>query len=350
VTVYRYLASSWLFNPAHFAARLAEGEYFNRLGDRSPHWTYFIKEWVPEHYPGYEFATTDSYLSGSDATIADQQDVDLQAWYKHTRAAVRDKVFTMFPHVAAEYYTKRAIHVKEQEEQRLRAIIMAAIPTGNNGWSDNLPQPHVVIKGTETEPKTPEIKVTALGELTPPSTPTAEILENELRLTISMNPPNSSSYGLSQPWDVPLYVEPLPRTPEWPCMPTPPPENMAPDRKLLCLARWTLFDSVNGTPYLLPSPCDKDFEMHWTEAAHAGATDKMLVDWAKEMWWPVWIRQSHVNYVGMWKRRFGNDDKKAAKKKSEEEAKAEAETLAEATKDKMISRLNKMNLSLSLID
>jgi hypothetical protein len=35
--IYEYLAGSWLFNPAHFAARLAEEQYGARLGDRSPH-------------------------------------------------------------------------------------------------------------------------------------------------------------------------------------------------------------------------------------------------------------------------------------------------------------------------
>jgi hypothetical protein len=338
-----------LFNPAHFAARLAEEKYFDRLEDRSPHWTHFIKEWVPKHYPGYKFATTNTPLDELDATTPDQQDVERQAWYKRTRAAVRDKVFTMFPQVAAEYYTKRAVYIKEHEEQKLRAMIIAAIPIGNQGWSDDLPQPHVIVKHTDTEPKTPDMKALPAGELTPPSTPIDEILSKELHFSSFMLSPDSSS-NPSQPWDVPLYVEPLPRASERPCMPTPPPDSMAPNRKLLCLARWTLFDPVNGTPYLLSSPRDKDFEMQWTDAAHAGATDKMLVEWAKEMWWPIWVRQSHVNYVGMWKRRFDNDDKKAEKKKAAEEAKAETEGLAEANKEKMMARLRRMNSSLGLED
>jgi hypothetical protein len=253
----------------------------------------------------------------------------------------------MFPHVAAEYYTKRSVHVREQEERRLRAMITAAIPMGKEGWSDDLPQPRVIVKHTDTEPRTPETKPVAVSELTPPLTPTDVILGKELHLSTLMLSPTSDSDAAtqpSQPWDVPLYVEPLLRKPERPCLPGPPPDKMAPDRKLLCLARWTLFDPVNGTPYLLSSPRDKDFEMQWTDAAHAGATGKMLIKWAKDMWWPVWVRQSHVDYIGMWKRRFENDDKKAEKKKLEEEAKAEA------SREKMVARLRKMNLSLGLDD
>jgi hypothetical protein len=31
------------------------------------------------------------------------------------------------------------------------------------------------------------------------------------------------------------------------------------------------------------------------------------------MWWHIWVRQSHVNYVGMWKKRFKREDWKAEK-------------------------------------
>lgn len=55
LAVYAYFTSSWLFNPAHFAARLGDEPYAGRLEGCSPHWTQFIKEWIPQHYPGYRF-------------------------------------------------------------------------------------------------------------------------------------------------------------------------------------------------------------------------------------------------------------------------------------------------------
>ncbi|KAJ5063384.1 hypothetical protein J3E72DRAFT_186765 [Bipolaris maydis] len=132
--IYKYLISSWLFNPAHFAARLAEENYQDRLEERSAPWTHFIKEWVPEHYPGYCFTT------GSPDTVKPEDGSkknsaqDLQAWYKHTRSAVRDKVFTMFPSTAEQYYAKRAAHIKKLEEQRLVNLIMNAIPMDTERW------------------------------------------------------------------------------------------------------------------------------------------------------------------------------------------------------------------------
>ncbi|KAF2629557.1 hypothetical protein BU25DRAFT_447028 [Macroventuria anomochaeta] len=61
------------------------------------------------------------------------RDKDLQFWTARTRAAIWQKVFTLFPHVAAQYYTKRSKHVNGVEERRLRDLITAAIPTGING-------------------------------------------------------------------------------------------------------------------------------------------------------------------------------------------------------------------------
>jgi hypothetical protein len=83
---------------------------------------------------------------------------------------------------------------------------------------------------------------------------------------------------------------------------------MSIEAKLLCLARWTLFDN-NGTPYLTTEAL-KEFEMNW---AGSGAEDEELLKWVKEMWWPIWKRQCRVNYVGMWKKRFEKEDKKKAK-------------------------------------
>lgn len=170
--VYEYFTGSWLFNPAHFAARLAEEQYFSRLEDRSPHWTYFIKNWVPKHYPGYCFGQDQPLRCVSCDYNEVQVGLELHEWYKRTRACVREKVFTMFPHTAFEYYTKRAAHVKEQEEHRLRAMIMAAIPTGEIGWKDDFHKPKIMIKQPEpVKLRTPELKPTAAEELTPPLTP-----------------------------------------------------------------------------------------------------------------------------------------------------------------------------------
>jgi hypothetical protein len=253
----------------------------------------------------------------------------------------------MFPHVATEYYSKRAAYMKEQEELRLRAMITAAIPAGDNGWSDDILKTRLIIKLLKGDPSTPELKPTAAGELTPPLTPTEKVFE-------SLSLPSSTSFPAvlqpKEPWDVPLYLEPLPRAPPLACTPHPPPANMSPEAKLLCLARWTFFDPINGAPYLLSLPRAKDFEMHWTDATYAGATHEVLVDWAKEMWWYVWIRQSHTNYVGMWKKRFEKEDRKAEKKREEEHAKAKKEELANAEKEKILWRLKVLNASLGLVE
>ncbi|KAF1917032.1 hypothetical protein BDU57DRAFT_575663 [Ampelomyces quisqualis] len=169
--IYEYFAGSWLFNPAHFAARLAQEKYCDRLEDRAPHWTYFVKEWVPKQYPGYKFIGEDVTLNQY-SQESSEESTKLHEWYKLTRATVREKVFTMFPRVAAEYYAKRAIHVKEQEEHRLREMITAAIPMDVHGWKDDFPQPRIIIiKHAGEEPSTPDPKPTAAGELTPTTTP-----------------------------------------------------------------------------------------------------------------------------------------------------------------------------------
>jgi hypothetical protein len=125
---------------------------------------------------------------------------------------------------------------------------------------------------------------------------------------------------------------------------------MSPDRKLVCLACWTFFDPVSGTPRLLSTPRNKDFEMHWTDATYAGTTDKILVEWARDMWWHVWVRQCHVNYVGMWKRRFEKEDKNTEKKRQEEEAKAEAEKTTKGNREKLLGRLETLNVELGLVE
>jgi hypothetical protein len=109
---------------------MLEDQYNNRLEDLSPYWVEFIKEWLPQKYPGFRFVQDDP-IPDQDTDIWREQFLgDLHAWYKCTRTTLREKVFTMFPHVAAEYYIKRAAWAKEVEEQRLRELIIKAIPTG----------------------------------------------------------------------------------------------------------------------------------------------------------------------------------------------------------------------------
>ncbi|KAL1792284.1 hypothetical protein ACET3X_008791 [Alternaria dauci] len=296
--MYKQIASSWLFHPGHFAARLAEEKYNDRLEDRAPHWTPFIKEWVPEHYPGY-------CLNEASQRIDD----DLYAWYNRIRAAVREKVFTMFPHVATEYYNKRAAWAKECEEQRLRDLITKAIPTGTDGWTNDIPQHTMVVKHQQLV--TPELSSVVTGEMTPPSTP---LLTPSLSIATTSTPPCSpissffTALSPTQSEDVPVYIDALPRTPTVPFTPSPPPANMSPSAKLLCLFRWTLFDPDTGVLSLAPAPREKNFQMQWTDAKHAGATDDELVQWARDMWWCIWVRQAAVNYVGMWRRRFDKED------------------------------------------
>ncbi|KAF1828043.1 hypothetical protein BDW02DRAFT_538732, partial [Decorospora gaudefroyi] len=141
--IYEYFASSWLFNPGHFAARISEEKYNDRLEDRSPVWIVFIKEWLPVKYPGYRLLRDGPMTGNTTEDFSTQFHTDLQTWYKRTRAAVREKVFTTFPHTATEYYVKRAAWMKEREEQRLRELITNAIPAGNNGWKDDFPQPNI---------------------------------------------------------------------------------------------------------------------------------------------------------------------------------------------------------------
>lgn len=86
--------------------------------------------------------------------------------------------------------------------------------------------------------------------------------------------------------------------------------------------------------------------MHWADAAYAGATDEVLVDWAENMWWSIWIRQSHVNFIGMWKKRFEKEDRKAERARLEVEAKFEEEKIEQAQREKMMGRLRRLKMSL----
>ncbi|CAN9433159.1 unnamed protein product [Alternaria sp. RS040] len=352
--IYEQLASSWLFHPGHFAARLAEEKYNDRLEDRAPHWTPFIKEWVPKHYPGYFLNERVTGLEDNDSQTSEHVDADLQLWYKCTRAAVRDKVFTMFPHVATEYYIKRAAWAKECEEQRLRDLITNTIPTGIYGWTSDISRPTIVIKHQQSA--TPDLLPAITGEMTPPSTPP---LTPSLSIaTTSTTPcsPVSSFFAplpSKQSQNVPVYIDALPCTPPVPFTPHPPPTNMSPSAKLLCLFRWTLFDPETGTLSLATTPREKNFQMQWTDVKYAGATDDELVRWAGSMWWCIWVRQAAVNYMGMWRKRFEKGDSRRMRevesKKDVDLKEVPKEEAMEDRVEKVRGRLNRLNAGLMFL-
>lgn len=309
--MYESICGSWLFNAAHFTARLVETKYAGRMEERTPHWMHFIKEWLPERYP--------------DRQDSMSQSADLRAWYEQTRTTARDKIFTMFPQVAEKYYIKRGAHMKELEEHRLRGLIMQCIPEGVHGWKDDFPQPPI-------SSKEQELPILDAGELTPPLTPTIPV-EYPVKDIASDIAPGTDEL---RPQDVRLYLDPLDRTPPFEYVSRPPPATMSKEAKLQCLARWTEFDPESGTPRLLGISRPKTFDMHWSAAAYAGATDEVLQKWAQTMWWHIWIRQSHVNFIGMWKKRFEKDDRKTEKARQEEDA----------AKMKILGRLQRLNASL----
>lgn len=263
---------------------------------------------------------------------------------------MREKVFTLFPSITLEYYTKRGIHLKEVEEQRLRGLLMDAIPCGQDGWRDDLQEPHIILKSTipMTPPQAtllndPAIDLPSITwssnsniasnvELppTPPSTPPSSVWSFP---TDTLNPPKNPLY-------TPLYLQTLPRTPPVTFTVQPPPQAMSIEAKLLCLARWTYFDSETGAPYLAREPREKKFDMRWTDS---GASDEVLVEWAQEMWWGIWKRQSWVNYVGMWKRRFEKEDAKAAKEAQRRAVEEEAVREATEKRERILGRLKALN-------
>lgn len=92
--------------------------------------------------------------------------------------------------------------------------------------------------------------------------------------------------------------------------------------------------------------------MNWADATYLSATDRVLLDWAKEMWWHMWIKQSHTNYVGMWNKKFEKEDRGKERQREEEkmkakelEAKNKAEELVKANKERIMMRLKAMNMS-----
>ncbi|KAJ8109682.1 hypothetical protein OPT61_g7282 [Boeremia exigua] len=124
--IYRESAGSWLFHPETFKAKLEDESYLVQHTHRS----YFLKSWIPALYPDHK--------------LPDKKDEGLEVWTARTRAAVREKVFTMCPPVAEKYYIKRSLRLREVEECKLRDLITAAIPTGTNGWQDDFNLPPVI--------------------------------------------------------------------------------------------------------------------------------------------------------------------------------------------------------------
>ncbi|KAF2712758.1 hypothetical protein K504DRAFT_427354 [Pleomassaria siparia CBS 279.74] len=319
--LYEYLSSSWLFNPAHFAQRLKSDKYADHLEDRSAPWVHFVTEWIPEHYPGY-------CLPSAAAT---PEEPDLQTWYSSTRVFLREKAFTAFPSAAVLYYQKRRTCLREIEEQRLRRLLMSVLPSDHQGWTDDIPPPPIIITIKPTLPPSPA--------LAPQESPTPLTFSVDTGLPTPPPSPNPSS----------AHHHPLSRSPpagrEY--IPSPPPSNMSPEARLLCLARWTLFHPLTRTPYLAREPRGKKSIVYW---ANSQASDEVLVEWAKGMWWIVWARQSYVNWVGQWRSRFRKEDEKAARKvvRVEEGGEGEEEKVAKraeakGTREKILGRLVVLN-------
>ncbi|XPS72300.1 hypothetical protein M3J09_004467 [Ascochyta lentis] len=332
-------AASWMFHPGHFKAKLEEDSYLVQHGHRS----HFLKKWIPEHYPNYEFSAK---KGGAE---------ELLAWTARTRTAVREKVFTMFPQVAVEYYTKRAQHTGEMEERRLRDLITNAIPSGTTGWSDDFQLPRIRIRQPASSTLHAQPMTMQHGAPTPPPSPIHQPTDLKTQL-----PSSRLCVSTINPWEIPLHIDELPRQPPHACKPAPPPLGMSATARLTCLARWTSF-SPTGVPCLLPSPHAKDFTLQWRDAIARGFGEGALVQWARDVWWCVWVRQCVVNWRGMWARRFEKEDVKAEKARVEEEElvekesaqrefRAKAEELVRKNKEKMLGRLEVLNRLLGLVE
>ncbi|KAH6618620.1 hypothetical protein C7974DRAFT_426890 [Boeremia exigua] len=322
--IYEEYTSSWLFHPGNFKAKLEDESYLVQ----HPHRSNFLKKWIPERYSEHK-----SYDDGEG---------DLEAWTARTRLTVKEKIFTMFPHVAEGYYAKRSHHVNEVEERRLRDLITAAIPTGTDGWRDDFNIPHIVIRqpAIQTPPSTPRLHpaLPQHGEFTPPPSPTSrpQNTPKSAPAPIALDPNHPSTT---------LYIDALPRQPPHPCKPAPPPQSMSAAARLACLARWTAF-SATGSPYLLTSPHAKDFDLQWREAVEAGSSDAELAEWAQAMWWVVWVRQCVVNWRGMWAKRFEKEDVRAEKARVEG---MREEEVIRCEKEVVRRRLEGLNRALALL-
>ncbi|KAH7122402.1 hypothetical protein B0J11DRAFT_416739, partial [Dendryphion nanum] len=316
--LFEHLASTWLFHPGHFAERLKDENFVKHLTDRSAPFVDFVKKWIPEHYPEYK--------------VSDRETSDVQDWYKATRDLVKERVFTLFPAAAKEYYTKLNSFNLEVEEQRLRDLIRAAIPIGHESFTQDIKQPLIIIKALPSN-VVPQISMEMLNSgigglpplitspLTPPGSSSGNPSPGSSDSTSSLAP-SPSPLSLSSPTsgplttfpnptpaDAPLLLDALPRTPPVarPTRSQLPPHNMSIDAKMHCIGRWTGF-TPSGKPYILLEPRDKAeyTTFKWLDGE---ATDEVLEKWASEMWWVIWARQVHISYVGRWKRTFEKEDK-----------------------------------------
>lgn len=210
------------------------------------------------------------------------------------RGNILDKVLSRYPSKAWLYYEKRAEYLDSIEEQRLRGVLKAAIPV--DGWNEDLTLPLVVIR--ESDPQVCDDH----------SSEVSAVVGDYDSLTSSASSDSlstaTSACSSPSPASTVLYLDPLPREPPLAFRAQPPPAKMTIEKKLECIARWTLF-TIDGRPYLATS-VRKDFNEDWVGS---GAEEDELVSWVKSMWWQIWLRQARVNYVGMWKQRFVKEEK-----------------------------------------
>lgn len=265
----------------------------------------------------------------------------------------------MYPSKAVEYYEKRSEYIQEVEEHRLRDLLIAAIPIGTEGWSEEFPQPQVIIKPSINVPHTPQLKpITTLNPIvldTPLTISTTAATEPIFDTFSSSTSPSSTqsdkiNFPRRDALSTPLILDKLPH--QVPAgqefTPRPPPQSMSLEAKLLCVARWTLF-SPSGIPYLAHSPREKKFETTWMWT-DTGAGEQELVKWAKEMWWAIWTRQFRVNYVGMWKNRMEMEDVKKEKDMREKVEKHKMEEEVRERRAKIMRRLKNINEGMGMAD
>ena len=243
----------------------------------------------------------------------------------------------MFPRVATEYYTNRSRHAKEVEECKLREVTTAAILSGTDGWREDFSVPEIIIRQSTTQegPSTPQLQLALLqhGQLTPPPLP------DNAPIDLATSSPELDT-TLLYTHSTPVYIDALLRQPPHPCKPSPPPQSMSAAARLACLARWTAF-TPTGTLYLLSSPHAKDFDLQWLDAIESGFSEQGLVEWAREMWWTVWVRQCVVNWRGLWAKRFEKEDMEVEKVRKNAEEATERARVEEEIREKTEKSIEK---------
>lgn len=312
-----------MFNPSHYASRLADGDkYRTHIAERSAPWVDFLTQWLPTNYPGYLLPNTTT---------------SLEEWQTQARTALSVKVFTLFPSVAAEYYRRRGAHVRIEEEAHLRRLLTDAIPVGLEGWSEDITRPRIIVQDANTMPSTPLLTPRDMPP-TPPLTPPSSILSYALETYA-----DEEDFSVQNPLLTPLLLPFLPHCPPLPLKVRHPPADMSQTAKLLCLARWTSFDPITGTPFLLKSPRGKGSEFGWQDS---GVQEEVLANWLKKVWWGVWERQGLINFVGMWKRRLEKEETKREKERLRtEQARLEREETnkGENRRAKILERLKRVS-------